>query len=230
MKRIAPSVFAFLIAAIISAPAEAWRSANRFGGSTTHTWGSTTHTNAYGGSTSHSYGVGTTHTNMYGGSTSHGWYGGTSHTNVYGGSTWGAVGQGYHHSYPSGATYYHPPYPAYRPAYPVYPYHPPVAVPYYAGHGCYGCAAAAGAVVGMATGAAIASTNTAVATATAYNVGVAAGAAATSAYVMGNNYAVLPSGCSSPEVGGATFFLCGNTWFQPSYGANGIYYKVVPAP
>jgi hypothetical protein len=43
-------------------------------------------------------------------------------------------------------------------------------------------------------------------------------------------YPTLPSGCSSPNVGGATYFLCGNTWFLPSYGANGVFYRVVPAP
>ena len=29
---------------------------------------------------------------------------------------------------------------------------------------------------------------------------------------------------------GATYYLNGNTWFQPAYGANGVYYTVVPAP
>ena len=105
-----------------------------------------------------------------------------------------------------------------------------MAVPYYSAAGCYGCAAAAGAVVGMATGAAIASANTAAATTTAYAAGVAAGSAAATTYVMGHNYAVLPTGCTSPDVGGSTYFLCGNTWFLPSYGANGIYYRVVPTP
>jgi hypothetical protein len=47
---------------------------------------------------------------------------------------------------------------------------------------------------------------------------------------MNTNYAVLPAGCASPNVGGTTYFLCGNTWFQPSYGANGVYYRVVPTP
>jgi len=27
-----------------------------------------------------------------------------------------------------------------------------------------------------------------------------------------------------------TYYLNGNTWFKPSYGANGVYYTVVPAP
>ena len=28
---------------------------------------------------------------------------------------------------------------------------------------------------------------------------------------------------------GVTYYLNGNTWFKPSYGANGVYYTVVPA-
>ncbi len=105
-----------------------------------------------------------------------------------------------------------------------------MAVPYYSASGCYGCAAAAGAVVGMATGVAIATASTAAATTTAYNAGVVAGSAAATTYVMSTNYAVLPSGCASPNVGGTTYFLCGNTWFQPFHGANGVYYRVVPTP
>jgi hypothetical protein len=29
---------------------------------------------------------------------------------------------------------------------------------------------------------------------------------------------------------GATFYLNGKTWFWPAYGANGVFYTVVPAP
>jgi len=47
---------------------------------------------------------------------------------------------------------------------------------------------------------------------------------------MGAVYAVLPAGCTAPYVQGQTYYLCGNTWFYPSYGANGVYYRVVPAP
>jgi len=153
------------------------------------------------------------------------------------------------HTTPYGATAYHPPG-AYPAAY--YPYHPPTAVPYYAS-GCYGCAAAAGAVVGVAAGAAVASANsqaaasnayaagvatgsanTAAATSAAYGAGVATGAAMASAppasYSMGVNYAALPAGSMSINKGGTTYYLSGNTWFQPSFGANGVYYTVVPAP
>jgi hypothetical protein len=224
-----------LLAGLLGATqALAWASANRFGGSTSHSWGSTDHTNRWGGSTDHAYGEGTEHTNAYGGSTAHAWGGGTEHTNVYGGSTYGAAGYGAAHTYPGGATAYRPPVPAY-PAYPVY--HPPVAVPVYSA-GCYGCAAAAGAVVGVATGAAIASASTAAATSNAYAAGVAAGAAASAppppaapaSFAMGANYATLPAGCIMPTVAGGTYYLCGNTWFKPMYGANGVYYRVVPTP
>ena len=49
-------------------------------------------------------------------------------------------------------------------------------------------------------------------------------------YVVGNVYPTLPGGCATPNVQGTTYYLCGNTWFQPNYGANGVYYKVVTAP
>lgn len=216
-----------LLAALWSAPASPWASANRFGGHSSGTAGQGfTHENAYGGTTSGRYGEGATHTNVYGGTTS-GRYGeGATHTNVYGGTTSGAYGEGATHTYAGGGTVYRPPgAPAY--AYPAY--HPPVAVPYYAASGCYGCAAAAGAVVGVTAGAAVASANAS----NAYAAGVAAGSASTAAamsYVQGVNYAALPAGCVVSNVPGGTYYACGNTWFQPYYGANGVYYRVVPAP
>jgi hypothetical protein len=47
---------------------------------------------------------------------------------------------------------------------------------------------------------------------------------------MGAIYATLPAGCAVSTVAGATYYHCSNAWFQPSYGANGVYYRVVPAP
>jgi hypothetical protein len=78
-------------------------------------------------------------------------------------------------------------------------------------------------------------TNTAAATTTAtttayaqgYNAGVTT---ATVAYTTGQIVATVPAGCAQPVVQGVTYYLCGNTWFLPSYGANGVYYKVVPTP
>jgi hypothetical protein len=82
---------------------------------------------------------------------------------------------------------------------------------------------------GVATG----SANAAVATSSAYNAGVVAGAAGSAppmAYAIGGNYAVLPAGCVRPTVAGGTYYLCGNNWFKPMYGANGVYYQAVPTP
>ena len=59
--------------------------------------------------------------------------------------------------------------------------------------------------------------------------GYAAGAT-TTAYAMGAIYATLPTGCVMSTVWGTTYYQCGTTRFQPSYGANGVYYRVVPTP
>jgi hypothetical protein len=47
---------------------------------------------------------------------------------------------------------------------------------------------------------------------------------------MGSIVAVLPAGCITPNVNGKAYYLCGNTWFSAAYGANGVYYTVVPTP
>jgi hypothetical protein len=224
MKKISVCFLSLLIVVLLYVPAGAWSHGNRYGGSTSHSWGSTSHTSAWGTSTSHTAGQGTSHTNVYGGSATHYTGGGWSKTGAYGGTAYGNAHWG--------GAYYHPPYhPAY---YPVY--HPPTTVNYY-GAGCYNCggwstasAAAAGAAVGLVAGAAVASANTNAVAASSYNAGVAAGAASATSYVMGALYPTLPAGCITPTVRGTTYYLCGNTWFQPFYGANGVYYRVVPTP
>ena len=65
-------------------------------------------------------------------------------------------------------------------------------------------------------------------TSAAYNAGVAAGASG--AYSMGAIYPTLPTGATIANVQGKSYYISGNTWFQPSYGANGVYYRVVPTP
>ena len=61
---------------------------------------------------------------------------------------------------------------------------------------------------------------------------MAAGAAGgvPASYPVGTNLASLPAGCARPSVNGNTYYLCGNTWFKPLFGANGVYYQVVPTP
>jgi hypothetical protein len=221
MKKIFVGLLSLSIVVLFSVLAFAWGHGNRFGGSTSHSWGSTSHENRWGGGTSHTFGEGTSHTNMYGGSATHYAGGGWSKTGAYGGTAYGDA----HY----GGAYYHPPGAGYA------GYHPPAAVNYY-GSGCYNCggwatagAAAAGLAVGTMAGAAAASANTAAATSSAYSAGVAAGAAS-AAYVMGAIYPTLPSGCVMSSSQGTAYYFCGNTWFQPSYGANGVYYTVVPPP
>ncbi len=135
------------------------------------------------------------------------------------------------HSAYYGTTAYHAPY--YGATYPAY--HPPTTVNY-SGSSCSGCggwntagAVAAGAAVGVVVGAAVATEKSNAAASNAYSAGYAAGATNT-AYAMGAIYPAVPTGCVTPNVGGASYYLCGNTWFQAAYGANGVYYRVVPAP
>jgi hypothetical protein len=58
---------------------------------------------------------------------------------------------------------------------------------------------------------------------------VAAGQAAAT-YRAGQIFATLPAGCTSAEVQGGTYYVCGSSWFRPAFGANGVYYTVVPTP
>ncbi len=68
-------------------------------------------------------------------------------------------------------------------------------------------------------------------TANAYSAGVATGAAeVTRAAPAGGIYTTLPADCLYQAVGGANYFRCGATWLKPAYGANGLYYRAVPAP
>lgn len=256
MKKIIVSFVSLAITLFLCGSASAWTHAggysagashNNYGGSSAHAEGyGSTHTNAAGGNTTHVEGEGTTHSSAAGTSSTHyqGADGGYStHTNEYGDTSTGKAGYGAVTTAPGGASTYHPPstYPAgYHPpagAYPTgsYAYHPPVAVNTYSA-GCYNCggwsagaAAVAGAAVGVAAGAAVASANASAASANAYAAGVAAGAAAVT-YSMGQVVAVIPASCGTAVVQAQTYYICGNTWFSPSYGANGVFYRVVPVP
>ena len=247
MRTLMACLVASSLAGLMPLPAAAWSHANKWGGTTTHEQGSgsTTKTDAWGGSETHTYGEGTTATNKYGDTATHKQGSGqTTVTNPYGGSATHTYGEGTEYHGANGGTaykspYYHPDYAYHPPAYAYhpptyYPYHPPTTVNVY-GSSCGSCGGwnTAGAVaVGMVAGAAIA-TNKAqqqqAASASAYSAGYAAGATNT-AYAMGAVYPKTPTGCATPVVGGQSYYLCGNTWFKPSYGANGVFYTVVPPP
>jgi hypothetical protein len=190
-KTLIPLLAAGLVSAGFHAGAAAWASANRFGGHASGGFGGAEHTNRWGGSTAHS------------------WDGATSHTNMYGGTTTGVAGYGAVHTTAGGYSTYRPP--AYGAA-GYAPYHAPVAVPYYHA-GCYDCAGAvaAGAVVGVAAGAAVANANRAV-------------------YPLGVSYARVPAGAVMVNRYGTDYYQVGDSWFRPFYGANGVYYTVVGAP
>jgi hypothetical protein len=47
---------------------------------------------------------------------------------------------------------------------------------------------------------------------------------------VGQIVATLPVGCTGAQVQGGHYYVCGNTWFRPAFGANGVYYTVVPTP
>jgi hypothetical protein len=128
-KKIIFFLLGYALVALQSGPALAYAHANAYGGSTSHSYDSTSHTNTYGGSTSGSYGNGATHTNTYGGTTSGAYGHGATHTNPYGGTTSASYNDGAYHS---GYYGYPPPPPHYDAA-------------------CYNCAATSGwAVAGAA--------------------------------------------------------------------------------
>ena len=204
----------------------------------------------------HAAGEGTEHTNAYGGSTAHAYGGGTEHTNMYGGSTYGKYGEGAYHTYPSGATAYHPPgYPAY-PTYPAYHRRSPcritrraatVAQPRRAQSSAWRQARPwlrptpllrrrARTPLVLPPAARTRRQRRAPPTAPAWRPerprrphrSVVVPASGT--WVMGMSYAALPAGSITINKNGTTYYLSGNTWFQPAYGANGVFYKVVSAP
>jgi hypothetical protein len=106
-------------------------------------------------------------------------------------------------------------------------YHPPTVVNHYYGSGCYDCGGwntAGAAAVGLAAGTAMGAAGASAASANAYAAGVAAGGG----YAMGAIYPTLPAGCMYRPV--LSVYECGGTWLQAAYGANGVYYRVVPGP
>lgn len=102
-------------------------------------------------------------------------------------------------------------------------YHPPVVVNSYPASGCYNCGGwpvAGAAAAGGFLGARIAQAEAA----------QAAAQQAPPTYVMGGIYPSLPAGCIQSPSGGGSSYDCNGTWFNAAFGANGVYYRVVPPP
>ena len=93
----------------------------------------------------------------------------------------------------------------------------------YYGGGCYDCGGwntAGAAAVGLAAGTALGAAGASAASANAYAAG--------GGYAMGGIYPTLPAGCVYRPVLGV--YGCDGTFLKPAYGANGVYYRVVPGP
>jgi hypothetical protein len=232
MKQVIIGFAGLLMVALPCRPAAAWCHAGAFG--TASGGGGSWSGSGFRGGTA-SGGDGSWHANSaYGGSASGG--GGSWHaTGAEGGTASG--GEGYWHGTTASGTTAYGGYDAYHGA--TYyggtysTYHPPTVVDNYYGTGCYDCggwnaagAAAVGVAAGTMLGAASANAANANANANAYAAGVAAG----ESYAMGAIYTTLPAGCVYSTVGPSNYYSCNGTWFSPSYGANGVYYRVVPPP
>jgi hypothetical protein len=103
-------------------------------------------------------------------------------------------------------------------------YHPPTVVNSYYGSGCTNCGGwpvAGAAAAGGFLGARLAAQQEAAA---------AAAAPVVPSYTMGEIVPTLPAGCALSNVAGTSYYNCGGTWLSPSFGANGVYYRVVPGP
>ena len=47
---------------------------------------------------------------------------------------------------------------------------------------------------------------------------------------IGSEVMALPGSCNSVSAGGTTYYNCGDAYYQPHFGSNGVYYTVVPNP
>ncbi len=138
------------------------------------------------------------------------WHGSAANSyGAYHGSDYG----GYYHSTTAGADgVYHT---GVNGAY----YHQPAVVNSYGG--CYNCGVGywGGAAAGVAVGTAVA-VGAADANAEAY----------ASNWPIGQTYGYLPAGCHFDGVNNVPYYRCGAMWLKPTYGANGVNYRVVAAP
>jgi hypothetical protein len=134
----------------------------------------------------------------------------------WGGVAAGKAGDGWAHEGWGGATYgYHGD---------VTTVHNTYVAGAYPASGCWNCGAAAAAVGGLAVGAmagaAIADASQPSTTVVVQQQGPSVGSIVSS----------LPDGCQLMTVNGKTYYQCGSTWYKPTFGADGVDYKVVNVP
>jgi len=231
-KSLAISLISLVLTAVCGSPAQAffhvgggggWNATGFRGGFASGGGGSWSATGFRGGTASG--GDGSWSATGFRGGTASGGDGSWSADGYRGGYAAGGDGS-WHATSPYGATVYGSDNHYYGGVY-YGGYHPPTVVNTYA-PGCYNCGgwyAAGAAATGAVLGATVANVNNA----NTYAEGYAAGAENT-AYAMGAIYPTLPPGAMLQTIGNATYYLANGVWFSPSYGANGVYYRVVPAP
>lgn len=199
-----------LAIAMAAQPAAAWmRGGGDFGGGWSRTAGGSFEHSGDAGGFEHSTAVGpngVAHDSDAGGY----WHG--SAANGYGayhGSTYGGY---YHGTTTNGYGAWH------TGAYGDY-YHQPAYVNSYGGS-CWNCGVGGwGVAAGVAAGAVAGAAVTA-----------AAADTAAASWAIGSSYGYLPASCSYDNIAGSVYYACGFGWMKPVYGANGVYYRVVPAP
>lgn len=200
MKRLSFAL-AGILAATLPGTASAWSHSGAFGSASGG--GGSWHASGYRGGSASGGGGSWSGTGYRGGTASGG--GGSWHaTGAYGTTAYGGT-----HYY--GGTYS--------------TYHPPTVVNSYYGSGCYNCGGwptAGAAAVGGFLGARLAQEQA--------EQAAAAAPPPQPTYVMGGIYPALPAGCTQSSSGGGSYYSCNGTWFSASFGANGVYYRVVPAP
>jgi hypothetical protein len=212
-RTIFVSVVSLTVAAVTGGPVAAWSHAGRWG--TASGGGGSWSASGYRGGSASGGGGSWSASGFRGGSASGG--GGSWSGTGYRGGTASGSGGSWHATTPYGTTAYGDTDHYYGGTYSTY--HPPTVVDNYYSTGCYDCGGwntAGAAAVGLAAGAALGAARTS--------------AAATPTYPIGAVYTTLPGGCVESAVGGATYYQCGATWFKASFGANGVYYRVVVDP
>jgi hypothetical protein len=89
-----------------------------------------------------------------------------------------------------------------------------------------GSATASSTAAANQQAAASASASAAAASASAAEASAAAAAPAAPAFPVGTTVSALPAGCVSTTIGGASYFDCDGTFFQPAFQSNNLVYVV----
>lgn len=98
------------------------------------------------------------------------------------------------------------------------------------GNDDWGYGVAAGAITGMAMGAAIASADSQPTTVVVEQPTTVIQQTVTGAPAYGTQVATLPPGAQSRNVNGIVAYEASGVWYRPYFGANGVYYEVLPPP